>query len=307
MLETVLRLITEIVGMSGVSLDEPMSRHTTFRIGGAADVVIEPPGDKQLAAVIKMLKRFKVPYFVMGNGSNLLVGDKGIRGAVIKISDTMNKCGIDEDDETVIFAESGVKLSKVANTALNNGLTGAEFAAGIPGTLGGAVFMNAGAYGGEMKDIVRDVSFIDTEDCTIHKIPGEECDFGYRKSRFTEGGMIITGATLKLENGDAEKIRERMADLAERRRSKQPLDKPSAGSTFKRPEGYFAGTLIQDSGLKGYQIGGAQVSEKHAGFVINAANATAKDVRDLIDYVRGEVKKKYGVELEPEVKFVGEF
>ena len=307
MLETVLRWITEIVGMPGVLVEEPMSRHTTFRIGGAADVIIEPPGEKQLAAVIKMLKRFKVPYFVMGNGSNLLVGDGGIRGAVIKISGTMSKCSVDENDDTIIHAESGVKLSKLANTALNNALTGFEFAAGIPGTLGGAVFMNAGAYGGEMKNVIKEVSFIDTEDCSIHTVPVHECDFGYRKSRFSDGGAIITGASVQLENGDMSEIRAKMDDLAERRRSKQPLDKPSAGSTFKRSEGYFAGTLIQDAGLKGYRIGGAEVSQKHAGFVINVGGATAKDVRELIDYVRAEVKKKYGVELEPEVKFVGEF
>ena len=167
--------------------------------------------------------------------------------------------------------------------------------------------MNAGAYGGEMKNVIKEVSFIDTEDCSIHTVPAHECDFGYRKSRFSDGGAIITGASVQLENGDMSEIRAKMDDLAERRRSKQPLDKPSAGSTFKRPEGYFAGTLIQDAGLKGYRIGGAEVSQKHAGFVINVGGATAKDVRELIDYVRAEVKKKYGVELEPEVKFVGEF
>lgn len=307
MLETVLRLITEIVGMPGILVEEPMSRHTTFKIGGPADVIIEPPGEKQLAAVMKMLKRFKVPYFVMGNGSNLLVGDKGIRGAVVKISGTMSKCGVDEDDDTIIRAESGVKLSKLANTALNNALSGFEFAAGIPGTLGGAVYMNAGAYGGEMKDVIKEVTFIDTSECSIHTIPVEECDFGYRKSRFSSGDAIITGAAVKLENRDMTEIREKMNDLAERRRSKQPLDRPSAGSTFKRPEGYFAGTLIQDTGLKGYRIGGAEVSEKHAGFIVNAGGATAKDVRELIEYVKAEVEKKYGVELEPEVKFVGEF
>lgn len=307
MLDTVLRLITEIVGMPGVLTDEPMSGHTTFKIGGPAEVIIEPPGEKQLTAVVKMLKRFKVPYFVMGNGSNILVGDKGIRGAVIKISSSMSKCREDEEEENILHAESGIKLSKLANTALNNGLSGFEFAAGIPGTLGGAVCMNAGAYGGEMKDVIKDVTFIDTSDCSIHTIPVQECDFGYRTSRFLKGDLIVTGAAISLEPGNEELIRAKMDDLAQRRRSKQPLDKPSAGSTFKRPEGYFAGTLIQDAGLKGFQIGGAQVSDKHAGFVVNVGGATAKDVRELIDYVKKDVKQKYGVELEPEVKFVGEF
>lgn len=304
MLDAIVRLIAETVGMSAVTVNEPMSKHTTFKIGGPADVMVEPGSAQQLLAVLKLIKKFEIPYFVMGNGSNLLVGDKGIRGAVIKISGAMSDCDVDGN---YVRAQSGIKLSRLAHTALNNGLKGLEFASGIPGTLGGAVFMNAGAYGEEMKDVISEVTYIDTEKCELITIPGDECEFGYRKSIFTEKSAIVTEAVMKLENGNVEEIKEKMNDLAGRRCDKQPLDKPSAGSTFKRPEGYFAGALIQDCGLKGCSVGGAQVSEKHSGFVINTGNATAEDVAGLIKKVQADVRDKFGVDLETEVRFVGEF
>ena len=267
-------------------------------------ILIEPQDTQRLAAVLKLIKRFNIPYFVMGNGSNLLVGDKGIRGAVIKIGNGMSEC---DTDGTQITAQSGIKLSRLANTALKNGLCGLEFASGIPGTLGGAVFMNAGAYGGEMKDVISHVKYVSSKDCEIHTLTVQECSFGYRKSAFSDGDKIVTEAVLNLENGDMDEIKARMAELSAKRAEKQPIDKPSAGSTFKRPEGYFAGTLIQDAGLKGLSIGGAEVSQKHAGFVINKGGATAADVRALIEEVQNRVMIKFGVHLEPEVKFVGEF
>ncbi len=258
--EAVVRLIAETVGMAAMALDEPMSKHTTFKIGGPADMIVEPTGVNQLIAVLKLLKRFEIPYFVMGNGSNLLVGDKEIRGVVLKLSSLMSECDVDNN---CITAQSGIKLSRLANTALNNSLTGFEFAAGIPGTLGGAVYMNAGAYGGEMKDVVKYVMCIDTEKDSAVRFSGKECEFGYRKSIFTNSKLIITGATLQLADGNADEIRARINGLAARRTEKQPVDKPSAGSTFKRPEGYFAGTMIEQCGLKGTAVGGAEVSEKH--------------------------------------------
>lgn len=302
--DVVVKLIAETVGMSAVSVNEPMSKHTTFRIGGPAELMIEPGSPRHLLAAVRQLKKFGIPYFVMGNGSNLLVGDKGIKGAVIKISNSMSEC---EVAGCVITAQSGIKLSRIANTALNNSLSGLEFASGIPGTLGGAVFMNAGAYGEEMKDIISEVTYIDTEKEEIDTIPGTECKFGYRKSIFSELNSIVTSAKLSLVEAKAEDIKSKMNELTKRRCEKQPLDKPSAGSTFKRPEGYFAGALIQDSGLKGCRVGGAEVSQKHSGFIINADKATAEDVRNLIKKVQDEVYFKFGVKMEPEVRFVGEF
>ncbi len=302
--DTIIKLIAETVGTTAVSVGDDMSDHTTFKIGGAADLIVEPSNKNQLAAVLKMARQFGIPYFVMGNGSNLLVGDRGIRGVVIKISNEMSDFEVSGE---YIRAESGVKLSRIANAALNEQLSGFEFASGIPGTLGGAIFMNAGAYGGEMKDVVQEVTYIDKDTFEIKTVQNSGCDFGYRKSIFSESGAIICEALLKLNRGNAEEIKEKMTELSAKRVEKQPLDKPSAGSTFKRPEGYFAGTLIQDCGLKGFKIGGAEVSQKHAGFVINSGEATAKDVLDLIEHIKKEVKNKYGVELEPEVKMVGEF
>lgn len=302
--DTIIKLISETLGNTAVSVGDSMSSHTTFKIGGPADLIVEPANKNQLAAILGMARQFDLPCFVMGNGSNLLVGDKGIRGVVIKVSNAMSDY---ETDGEYISAESGIKLSRLANVALSDSLSGLEFASGIPGTLGGAVFMNAGAYGGEMKDVVREVTYVDKKTLEIKTIMNNECDFGYRQSFFSKSGNIICGALLKLNAGSADEIKAKMAELSIKRTEKQPLDKPSAGSTFKRPEGYFAGTLIQDCGLKGHKIGGAEVSEKHAGFVINSGGATARDVLDLIEYVKAEVANKYGVELEPEVRMVGEF
>lgn len=302
--EIILRLLTEAVGSAYITVDEPMSKHTTFKIGGPADILVSPESVSQLKTVIRIIKQFNVPYTVIGNGSNILVGDKGIRGVVIELSGNMNRCVV---EGTKIYAESGIKLGGLASAALNANLTGIEFASGIPGTFGGALYMNAGAYGGEMKDVVESVTYYDIENEEIVTIPVDECSYGYRKSIFTSGGKIILSAVLNLEQGNYDDIKQRMAELTKKRNDKQPIDKPSAGSTFKRPEGYFAGTLIQEAGLKGKRIGGAEVSEKHAGFIINNGGATAEDVKSLIEYVKGEVNQKFGVTLEPEVKFIGEF
>lgn len=304
MTDTVIESIRGIVGRDAVFINEAMSRHTTFKIGGAADILIEPDGVDCLLAVLKVLKENNIPFFVIGNGSNLLVADRGIRGAVIKISNSMSAADVDGE---YIEAECGIKLSRLSGIAQNASLTGLEFASGIPGTLGGALFMNAGAYGGEMKDVVKSVTYIDIKSGEVKTISGDECEFSYRHSVFSKIDAIIISARLKLTSGDAAEIRKAMNELAIRRNEKQPIDKPSAGSTFKRPEGHFAGTMIQDCGLKGYKIGGAEVSRKHAGFIINAGGATATDVKDLISYVQETVEDKFSVRLEPEVRFVGEF
>lgn len=267
-------------------------------------MIIKPTNINQLMTIIKIVKQFDIPYFVLGNGSNILVSDKGIRGVVIEISSNMAECTV---DGTKISAECGIKLGGLSNVALNANLSGLEFASGIPGTLGGALYMNAGAYGGEMKDVVESVTYFDVIKEELITIPCDKCEFGYRKSLFSKGNKIILSAVLDLKEGNYDKIKREMAELSKRRNEKQPIDKPSAGSTFKRPEGYFAGTLIQDTGLKGYRVGGAEVSEKHAGFVVNVSDATAEDVKNLIKDVQDKVYEKFNVMLEPEVKFIGEF
>ncbi len=304
MLNNILPQLNAILGEGSLSLNEPMCKHTTFKIGGPADVLVEPESTLQIAELIRLCKENAVPYFIMGNGSNILVSDKGIRGVVIKIANNLSYCSVDGN---IITAECGIKLSRLANFALNNSLTGLEFASGIPGTLGGAVFMNAGAYGGEMKDVIKSVTYLDTIDGTIYDITADMCDFGYRKSVFSNKYSVILKAIMELEVGDPQEIKATMSNLATKRNEKQPVDKPSAGSTFKRPAGYFAGTMIEECGLKGYKIGGAEVSVKHAGFIINSGDATAKDVLELIEYVRNTVMQRFGVELEPEVRLVGEF
>ena len=281
--------------------EELMAKHTTFRIGGPAEVYA-CPNQEQLPALLEAAKKENAEVTVIGNGSNLLVGDKGIRGLVIEIGSGMNDIRV---EGTKIVAGAGALLSKVANEAVAAGLGGMEFAAGIPGSIGGAVTMNAGAYGGEM-NILESVKVIDPEGM-MHTLSVEELDLSYRHSCIMEKGGIVVEATIKLEKKPEEEIRAQMADLRNRRVEKQPLEYPSAGSTFKRPEGYFAGKLIMDAGLRGYTVGGAQVSEKHCGFVINHANATAADVRQLMQDVKEKVKEQFGVELEPEVKMIGEF
>lgn len=291
------------LGSDNVKLQEPMSRHTTFRIGGPADFYLCPHSTKEVQEIVEICKEENLPYFVLGNGSNLLVSDKGYRGVVIQLWKNFSDITV---KDCCIQAKAGALLSKVAAEALEAGLTGMEFASGIPGTIGGAAFMNAGAYGGEMKDIIKSVKVLDTQG-EVRVLPKEELKMGYRTSIVKEKGYTVLSVELELSEGNREEIRNTMEDLKERRTSKQPLEMPSAGSTFKRPEGYFAGKLIMDSGLRGFSVGGAQVSEKHCGFVVNKGGATAMDVLNLIREVQRRVKEQFGVELETEVRFLGEF
>lgn len=299
----IIKKFCDLLGEERVFTGEAMSRHTTFKIGGPADYFLMPDKDTDVGRIVKICKESAIPYFILGNGSNLLVGDGGYRGAVIQIYKNMSAVTVEGTEITV---QAGALLSSVAAAAKNAALTGFEFAGGIPGTMGGAVVMNAGAYGGEMKDVLTEVTVMD-EEGEIVTLPADKLELGYRISIIKTAGYIVLEAKLQLKEGNPEVIRETMKDLTIRRTTKQPLEYPSAGSTFKRPEGYFAGKLIMDSGLAGYQVGGAQVSEKHCGFVINAGGATARDVRTLMDNVRDIVYKKYGVTLEPEVKFLGDF
>ncbi len=282
--------------------NEPLSRHTTFRIGGPADCFVSPD-ERQLPGIIQLARDYQVPYTVIGNGSNLLVGDKGIRGLVIEIGRNMESVEI-EDKRLKIGA--GTILGRAAQIAAEAALGGMEFAAGIPGSLGGAVVMNAGAYGGEMKDILVSARVL-TSRGEILELDRDQLDLSYRHSCICDKNYIVISATVELESKAQEEIRALMADLRDRRIDKQPLEYPSAGSTFKRPEAFFAGKLIQDAGLRGYSVGGAQVSEKHCGFVINRENATAADVLQLIRDVQDRVYEKFQVRLEPEVKMIGDF
>ena len=290
-------------GENRVLLEEPMKRHTTFRIGGPAEIFVIPNNIEDVRKIIEICNAEDIPYFILGNGSNLLVSDKGYRGVVIQID---RNFGTVEIKGTEIHASAGALLSTIAAAARKEALTGFEFAGGIPGTLGGAVVMNAGAYGGELKDVLKSVTVMDQKG-NIFEIPAEELQMGYRTSIIKTAGYIVLNAVLSLKEGNPEEIKKLTRELSEQRISKQPLEYPSAGSTFKRPEGYFAGKLIMDSGLRGYQVGGAQVSEKHCGFVINTGDATAEDVCSLMKNVIEIVYEKFGVTLEPEIKFLGEF
>ncbi len=301
--ENILSRIADIVGADNVAADEPMARHTTFRVGGPADYFVRPVDVEQIPALISLGRMENIPYFILGNGSNLLVSDEGYRGMIINIADNMN--GVDIHDG-VIRAQAGAMLTKVGRLARDNSLTGLEFASGIPGTIGGAVYMNAGAYGGEMKDVVVSVRAMDT-DGRVYDLSVDEMDFSYRHSVIGERGLVVLEVMMKLAEGNLDEIDSRMNELAEARRSKQPLEYPSAGSTFKRPEGYFAGKLIMDAGLRGYSVGGAQVSEKHCGFVVNRGGATASDVMTLIRDVQDKVREEFEVELETEVRLLGQF
>ena len=280
--------------------EEPLKKHTTFRIGGAAKYFFTPKNSTEIYDIICYCRENHMPYYILGNGSNVLFSDDGYDGAVINIYNSMNDISITGE---YIYAMAGALLSKIAVTAKDNELHGMEFAAGIPGTIGGAMVMNAGAYGGEMRDIVSYVDILDI-DGNIRKYSCEEMCFGYRKS-IVSSDMVVVGAELKLQKGDRMEIETEMERLKQLRVSKQPLEYPSAGSTFKRPEGYFAGKLIEDTGLKGYRVGDAMVSEKHCGFVINCGNATCNDVKALIGDVQDKVYEKFGVQLMPEVKIVG--
>lgn len=297
----VVEALQKFVPKENIRLQEPMAAHTTFRIGGAADCLIELENEEQLRKVQRYLGLVGMPYFVVGNGSNLLVRDEGYRGVVLRIGDRMSRITV---EGTEIIAEAGALLGRVAQTAREHGLTGLEFAAGIPGTVGGGVMMNAGAYGGEMSQVVTQVEVL-SRDGELMTLDNETMEFGYRTSTIRNNSFIVTKVVFGLEQGDSSAIQEKMKELAARRREKQPLEYPSAGSTFKRPEGNFAGKLIMEAGLKGFQIGGARVSDKHCGFVVNTGNATAEDVRQVISEVQQRVKEKFRVELEPEIVFLG--
>lgn len=281
--------------------DVPMSRYTTFRIGGNAAVMLTPSDDGQLASIIKECKKENIKPFILGNGSNMLISDAGLNTVVINMCRPEPKIELINSD--TIVCDAGITMSKVCNFALENGLTGLEFAFGIPGSAGGAAYMNAGAYGGEMKDVLVECRHIDL-DGNIGSLKGEELGLSYRTSAYEHNGFIITTLVMRLKKGDKTEIKAKMQELLQRRKDKQPLEYPSAGSTFKRPVGYFAGGLIEECGLKGCSVGGAQVSEKHAGFIINKGGATAKDVLDLIELVRDKVYREKGVMLEPEVRLI---
>ncbi len=292
----------DIMDSSRILENEPMKKHITFRVGGPADVLVRPTPE-ELPEILKLCKEYSVSYVVIGNGSNLLVGDKGIRGLVIEMTSGMGDIRIEDN---IITAGCGVLLSKIANCAAEHSLAGMEFAAGIPGTVGGAVVMNAGAYGGEMKDILTTVTVM-TKEGELKELSALDLDLSYRHSCIPEKEYIVVEVKLQLQMGEEEAIREQMKILRDQRVEKQPLEYPSAGSTFKRPEGHFAGKLIMDAGLRGYQVGDAQVAEKHCGFVINRGNATAADIRTLMQDVTEKVQEQFDVVLEPEVKLLGEF
>lgn len=294
--------LNNVIEKDSILTNELMSRHTTFRVGGPADFFVTPKTKEDVRDVIRVCKEVGMPYYIIGNGSNLLVSDAGYRGVIIQIYKEMNEVKVEGD---LVKAQAGALLSGIAAKALGAELTGFEFASGIPGTIGGACVMNAGAYGGEMKDVLESVTVL-TGEGKIIELGRNELELGYRTSVIAKEGYIVLGAVLKLERGNGEKIKTYMDELKEKRVTKQPLEYPSAGSTFKRPEGYFAGKLIEDAGLRGFQVGGAQVSEKHCGFVINRDHATAADIMELMRQVQIRVKENSGVDLEPEVKRLGD-
>ncbi len=302
-----LEKLTAAVGADVVKTDAPMADYTTFRIGGPADYLVTPADAAALKAGIAVCKSCGMPFYIIGNGSNLLVGDDGFRGVIFHLCRTLDVLQFEEQgDRLLVTAGAGCLLSRVARTVSGMGYTGFEFATGIPGTVGGGAAMNAGAYNGEIRDVIIRTKVMDGEG-RIFTLERDEMDLGYRHSVILDRNYILLEASFVFEKGDAEAIAARVEELTTQRRTKQPLEFPSAGSTFKRPEGYFAGKLIQDCGLKGYRVGGAQVSEKHAGFVVNTGHASAKDVTDLIAHVTQCVKERFGVELEPEIRMIGSF
>ena len=294
-------LFRKIYSDNQLEINVNMSKHIYFKVGGPVDILLNPSSVEQVVETLKICKENNIPYYVIGNGSNLLVKDGGIRGVVIKLS----KLDSIQVNGNEIKAETGALLKDVSAEAVRSSLTGFEFACGIPGSVGGAVFMNAGAYDGEVKNVIKEAEVIDDEG-NIVTYSKDELELGYRTSRVMKEGFIVVSATFELRNGEQEKVKARVDELTSKREEKQPLEYPSAGSTFKRPEGHFAGKLIQDAGLKGFTIGGAKVSEKHSGFVINRGGAKAKDILDLIVHIQEEVKKQFGVELHPEVRILGE-
>lgn len=294
-------LFTKFYNEADIRIDENLSQYVNFRVGGPADILLKPKSKEQLIESIEVCMENNIPFYVIGNGSNLLVRDGGFRGVVILLADIKN---ITIEGERVI-AECGAMLKAVSDKAIESSLTGFEFACGIPGTIGGAVFMNAGAYDGCISDIIESAEVIN-ENGEILILSKDDLELGYRSSIVMKKGYVVLSATFKLVKGETKTISDLVNELTLKRESKQPLEYPSAGSTFKRPEGYFAGKLIQDAGLKGFSIGGAAVSEKHSGFVINKGGATAKDILDLIKYIQDEVKKQFGIELHTEVRIIGE-
>lgn len=298
-MDNVLDILKAITNEKNIFVNEPMAKHTTFRTGGCADFYVLPENIEELEKILEKFKNENI--VILGNGSNVLVTDKGIRGIVISLRNLNNYKVEDE----YISVECGLPIAKLSHIAADNSLSGLEFACGIPGTVGGAIYMNAGAYGGEMKDVVLSSTYIDKNTLRLKTI--EEHNFKYRGSIYSDGlDAIIVSAKLKLNHGDKDEILQKMSENMQSRNSKQPVNKPSAGSTFKRQEGVIAAKLIDEAGLKGYKIGGAEVSTLHAGFIINSGNATSKDILDLIKYVKHIVKEKYDVELETEVKIIGE-
>lgn len=293
--------LTEILDSKDIEIDEPMKNHTSFKVGGPVDILVNPENHKQVLDIISLCKEDNVPYYIIGNGTNLLVKDGGIRGVVIKLC-KLNEITLDQDK---LIAKSGALLKDVSDIALKQGLAGFEFACGIPGSIGGAVAMNAGAYNGEISNVIESAKVIDNEG-NIKILNKDQLELGYRMSSILKHGYTVIEVTFKLHKGEQEKIKDRIEDLSKRRSDKQPLEYPSAGSTFKRPEGYFAAKLIEDSGLKGMRVGDAEVSEKHSGFIINKGNATAKDILDLIKLVQNTVKDKFNVDLFTEVRIMGE-
>lgn len=303
--EAVVQALKGYTEEKNIRLQEPMAAHTTFRVGGPADCLLEIHDKEELKKICRYLRLASVPFFVMGNGSNLLVSDKGFRGVILQICQGMNEIRVEGKR---IIAQAGATLAQAARTAMEHGLTGLEFASGIPGTVGGGVVMNAGAYGGEMSQVIRSVEVLSPEG-EFWTLDNATMEFGYRKSSIRGHEYVVTEAEFELQEGDQAQIKAVMEGLNAKRREKQPLEYPSAGSTFKRPEGYFAGELIMKAGLKGFQIGGAQVSEKHCGFIVNTkpGETRAAEIMAVIRKTREAVQEKFDVELEPEVVFVGEF
>lgn len=295
--------IRSLAAPEHILFKEPMAKHTTFRVGGPANIMVLIENEEQLQKIAAYLYRLGEPYFVIGNGSNLLVGDKGYEGVVLKMTEGMNRITVEGE---TIHVQAGALLSRTAAEAAKHGLSGLEFAAGIPGSIGGAIVMNAGAYDGEMSNVVECVTVLNEQGESM-VLDCDTMDFGYRTSIIKNRKYIVTEAVLKLAKGDRTQIHAKMEELNAKRREKQPLEYASAGSTFKRPEGYYAGKLIMDAGLRGFRIGGAQVSEKHCGFIINVGNATAADINELIAEVQEKVKAQFHVELEPEIVQLGEF
>lgn len=300
--ERIQQILQEKVHIDHIRMNEMMERHTSFKIGGPVDIMVLPASIEELKHSIVVCRNYGIPYYIIGNGSNLLVRDKGIRGVVIKIADNFSHAEITDN---LVTAQGGILLSTLSKKVMAASLEGFEFASGIPGTLGGAIAMNAGAYGGEMKEVIKGATLMDA-DGKVFYLDKEELELSYRNSIVLKKGYIVLSAEILLQAGDYEKIRENTKNLTEKRTSKQPLHLPSAGSAFKRPPGYFAGKLIEDSGLKGVRVGDAQVSELHSGFIVNIGKASAEDVLNLIGLVQKVVRDKFGVELHPEVRIIGE-